>query len=53
MVAVAVVDEWYADLMELPGANRSRQVPMLEKLDRASVEVVDPTVMAFAARAGE
>lgn len=31
----------------------SRQVPKLENEDLASVVVVEPTVMAFAARAGD
>ncbi len=42
-----------ADVMLLPGAKMSTQVPMLEKLDRASVLVVEPTVMASCVRAGE
>ena len=39
--------------MPLPGAKISRQVPKFENDDRASVVVVEPTVIAFAARAGD
>src|SRR5690606_36681063 len=42
-----------ADVMSLPGAKMSTQRPMLEKLDRASVLVVEPTLMASSVRAGE
>ena len=35
-----------------PGANRSRQLPMLLKLERASVLVDEPTVRAAGTRAG-
>jgi hypothetical protein len=52
-VAVAVLDVYHADWIEEPGAKRSRQVPMLEKEERASIEVEEPTVMAAATRAGE
>ena len=53
MVLVAVLDEFQAEVMELPGANTSTQEPRLEKLARLSVLVVAPTVMAVGARAGE
>ena len=36
-----------------PGAKISTQVPVFEKEDLASVLVVEPTVIALAARAGE
>jgi hypothetical protein len=52
-VAVAVFDVKYADRIPDPGAKMSRQVPKFEKDERASVVVVEPVVMAFAARAGE
>ena len=52
-VAVAVFEVAHAESIPLPGANRSRQVPKLENDDLASVEVVEPTVIAFAARAGD
>ena len=39
--------------MEEPGAKMSTQVPKFEKDERASVEVVEPTVMAAATRAGD
>mmetsp|Transcript_8672 Transcript_8672/g.19849 ORF Transcript_8672/g.19849 Transcript_8672/m.19849 type:complete len:291 (-) Transcript_8672:704-1576(-) len=42
-----------AEVMELPGAKMSRHLPMLLKPDRESVEVVDPTVIASGAFAGE
>ena len=43
----------HADKIPEPGANRSRHVPKLENEERASVVVVEPTVIAFAARAGD
>jgi len=51
LVAVSLVDQ--VDLMEEPGAKMSTQVPKLEKEERASVLVVEPTVMALGTRAGE
>src|SRR5207248_7046461 len=39
--------------MAEPGAKMSRQVPVFEKLERASVIVVEPTVMACGTLAGE
>jgi hypothetical protein len=53
MVLVAVFDVIQAEVIEEPGAKRSRQDPKFEKDDRASLLVVDPTVMAAATRAGE
>src|SRR5882724_7063685 len=52
-VAVAVLDENQDERIPEPGAKRSTQVPKFENDERASVLVVEPTVMAFAARAGE
>ena len=42
-----------ADVMPEPGAKMSTQVPKFENDERASVVVVDPTVIALGARAGE
>ncbi len=53
IVAVAVSEECPADLMLDPGANRSRHVPKFEKDERASVDVVAPTVSASGVRPGE
>ena len=52
-VAVAVFEVNHAESIPLPGANRSRHVPKFENDDLASVVVVEPTVIAFAARAGD
>ena len=52
-VAEAVFDVYHAERIEDPGAKRSRQVPKLENDERASDEVVEPTVIALAARAGD
>lgn len=52
-VAVAVGEVWYAERMPEPGANRSRQEPQFENDDRASDEVVDPTVSADGSDAGD
>ena len=41
------------DVMLEPGPKMSTQEPKLEKPERASLMVVEPTVMALAARAGE
>jgi hypothetical protein len=49
----AVLLVYHADVMLDPGANRSRHVPKLENDDRASEDVVEPTVTAAATRAGE
>src|SRR5262245_61056389 len=53
MVLVAVLLVAQADVMLEPGAKMSRQVPKFENEDRASVLVVEPTVMAAPTRAGE
>ena len=52
-VAVAVLELNQAERMPEPGAKISRHVPKFEKDERASVLVVEPVVIAFAARAGE
>ena len=53
IVFVAVVLVYQAEVMLEPGAKMSRQVPKFENEERASVLVVEPTVIAFGARAGE
>jgi hypothetical protein len=53
IVLVAVGDEFQADVILEPGAKTSTQEPKLLKYDFASVFVVDPTVMAEVAEAGE
>ena len=53
IVLVAVLLVYHADVIELPGAKTSRQLPKFEYDARASELVVAPTVMADAARAGE
>ena len=53
IVFVAVSDVYQAEVMLEPGAKRSTHVPKFENDERASLLVVDPTVTAFAARAGE
>ena len=53
MVFVAVLEVFQAEVMLDPGAKMSRQVPMLENDERASVCVVEPTVIAVPTRAGE
>jgi hypothetical protein len=53
IVFVAVSLVFQAEVIDEPGAKRSRQVPMLENDDRASVIVVEPTVIALGTRAGE
>ena len=49
----SVLDELEAEMISDPGAYTSTQLPMLLKGDFASVLVVEPTVMASAADAGE
>jgi hypothetical protein len=51
LVAVSLVR--HAEVMLLPGAKMSTQVPKFENDERASVVVVEPTVIAAGARAGE
>lgn len=53
IVFVAVSLVFQAEVMLEPGAKISRQVPKFEKDERASVLVVEPTVIALATRAGE
>ena len=53
IVLVAVSLVYQAEVMLWPGAKMSRQVPKFEKLARASVLVVAPTVIAVGTRAGE
>lgn len=51
LVPVSLVLE--AEVMPEPGANKSTHVPKFENDERASVLVVDPTVIALSTRAGE
>ena len=53
IVFVAVSLVFHADVMLEPGAKISRQVPKLENEERASVMVVEPTVIALTVAAGE
>ena len=53
IVFVAVLLVLHAEVMPLPGANTSTQLPKFENDERASLLVVDPTVSAEATRAGE
>ena len=53
IVLVAVSEVFHAEVIEEPGANRSRHVPKLENDDRASLLVVEPSVIALGTRAGE
>ena len=53
MVLVAVSLVRHAEVMLLPGAKMSTQVPKLENEERASLVVVEPTVIALATRAGD
>mmetsp|Transcript_7196 Transcript_7196/g.18880 ORF Transcript_7196/g.18880 Transcript_7196/m.18880 type:complete len:206 (+) Transcript_7196:309-926(+) len=53
MVRVSESDEVHAAVMLDPGAWRSTQLPWLEKDDLASEDVVDPTVIASGADAGD
>jgi hypothetical protein len=46
LVAVSLV--FHDDVMSLPGAKMSTQVPKFENEDRASLVVVQPTVIALA-----
>ena len=46
IVFVAVLDVYHADVMLEPGAKMSTQVPKFENDERASVLVVEPTVIA-------
>jgi hypothetical protein len=53
IVFIAVSLVFHDDVMSLPGAKMSRQVPKFENEERASLIVVAPTVIASATRAGE
>ena len=53
MVLVAVSLVFHDEVMLDPGAKISTHVPKFEKDERASVLVVEPTVIAVATRAGE
>ena len=53
IVFVAVSLVFHDDVMLLPGAKMSTQVPKFENEERASLVVVEPTVIALATRAGE
>ena len=53
IVLVAVSLVFHDDVMLLPGAKMSTQVPKFENEERASVIVVEPTVIALATRAGD
>ena len=53
IVFVAVSLVLQEDVMLEPGAKISTQVPKLENEERASLVVVEPTVSAFGARAGD
>jgi hypothetical protein len=52
MVFVAVSLVFHDDVMLEPGAKMSTHVPKFENDDRASVRVVEPTVIAAPTRAG-
>ena len=53
IVFVAVSLVFHDDVMLLPGAKMSTQVPKFENDERASVIVVEPTVIALGSRAGD
>ena len=53
IVLVAVSLVFHDDVMLLPGAKMSTQVPKFENEERASVVVVEPTVSALGTSAGE
>ena len=53
IVLVAVSLVFHDEVMLLPGAKMSTHVPKFENEERASVVVVEPTVIALGARAGE
>ena len=53
IVLVAVSLVLHADVILLPGAKMSTHVPKFENEERASLIVVEPTVIALAVRAGE
>ena len=53
IVFVAVSLVFHDEVMLLPGAKMSTQVPKFENDERASVVVVEPTVIALGSRDGE
>jgi hypothetical protein len=53
MVFVALSLVFHADVMLEPGAKMSTHVPKFENEERASLLVVEPTVLAEATRAGD
>ncbi len=53
LIVTAVSPAYHADVMFEPGANRCRHEPMLEKPERASVRLEEPTVRARAPRLGQ
>ena len=53
IVFVAVSEEYQAEVMPDPGAKRSTQLPMFENDERASLEVLAPTVRAAGTRPGD
>lgn len=53
IVFIAVSLVFHDDVMSVPGAKMSTQVPKFEDKDRASLVVVFPTVIAFGTRAGD
>src|SRR5258705_329233 len=53
IVLVAVSLVFHEDVMLEPGAKISTHVPKFENDERASVVVVEPTVIALATRAGD
>jgi hypothetical protein len=53
MVLVAVEEVYQADFIDDPGASKSTTDPKFEKEEKPSLEVVAPTVIASAVRAGE
>ncbi len=52
-VALAESLVFQAEVMLLPGANKSKHGPQFEKTERSSHEVVEPTVRASVTLAGE
>jgi hypothetical protein len=51
-LVIPVSESCRADMMLLPGAKMSTQLPQLLKLDLSSALVVEPTVIAFGTNAG-
>jgi hypothetical protein len=53
IVLSAVLLVYQAEVIDEPGANKSRQLPKFEYVARASTLVVAPTVIALGSRAGD